>query len=141
MAEKGKYNIRQNAGAVKERAVRIPPAPVQHLKPATVRSIESLYTLREPAEVFKFLEDHPQLVETLLEAPDHIRKYFGETELVLEVVTDPDIEELTQDLFLYIRVDLEPEEGLSRLDQLDDDWGFEAYRENQGEFIIHLEYI
>lgn len=140
MSEKKKYRDTQNAGMVKERAVHIPHEQVRHLEPTTIRSVESLYTVRRPEEVYQFLSDNPRLVDALLEAPQHIRKYFKDAELVLEMETDPEAERLIQMLFIYIQINIEPEDAIVKLHQLDNSWGMAIAGLANGKLCVHVEY-
>jgi len=56
-----------------------------------VTLLSRLHNIRRESEVFKFLEDKPSIISLVLEAHERIRDYFGSsTELVLEVITDPE---------------------------------------------------
>src|SRR5215472_16363143 len=54
-------------------------------------NIEKLYIFRDPPEVTSFLEEYPFLIPLLQEARMHIRRYFPDSDVILEVVTDPEI--------------------------------------------------
>lgn len=95
------------------------------IEPA-LQSLGQLYTFRRPEEVFGFLQAHPFLVPLLVEACGKIAEYFGPSpEIILEVVTDPEAEN-DRELFALVRTGLSPDEALSRLGRLDQEWWLDA---------------
>ena len=50
-------------------------------------NIDKLYTLRDANEVTGFLEENPFLIPLLQEAYMHIKEYFPDSDVVLEVIT------------------------------------------------------
>lgn len=88
--------------------------------------VEQLYIFRRRNEVISFLWAHLFLVPLLLEAHGKIAECFGPApEVVLEVVTDPEVEN-DRELFALVRTNLSPSEALYRLDRLDQEWWLEA---------------
>ena len=83
--------------------------------------LPQFYDMKQPGEVFRFLYDHPGLVEILFEAVDTLRNVFGlDASLQLELVTDPEADET--ELFALVEVDMEPEVALQKLEQFDQSW-------------------
>jgi hypothetical protein len=89
---------------------------------SALQSLDQLYTSRRPEEVSQFLNTHPFLIPLLVEAHDRIGDYFGpQPQVVLEVVTDPEVDGLVE-MFGYIVTPLTPEEAGKRLRQFDREW-------------------
>ena len=104
-----------------------------------IELLEQLYTFREQIEVLEFLDKHPFLIPVLLEAPEKIRQYFPDSQLFLEVVPDVEIIDLVL-LILSIRINLDPNDAVDRLNQLDWNWGLHNSFEVRSNFITTLEY-
>ncbi|PWH17305.1 MAG: hypothetical protein DDG58_08185 [Ardenticatenia bacterium] len=97
------------------------------------------YLWRGEEEIIRFLEAYPFLLPLLEEAYSYIVRFFGPSEVVLEVVYDPEETDERQ-LVAFIRTNLEPHEALARLEQFDRAWWFQAAHSSQGKLCIHLEY-
>jgi hypothetical protein len=94
------------------------------LRRADIGALEQFYVLRRQSEVIKFLVDNSFLFPFLQGAYEQVRNYFGESvQLVLEVVTDPEIAG-DQELVIFIRTNLSPDEVFKRLKQLGEEWWF-----------------
>jgi hypothetical protein len=92
------------------------------LRQADIGTLEQLYVLRRQSEVIKFLVDNSFLFPFLQGAYEQVRNYFGESvQLVLEVVTDPEVAG-DQELVIFIRTDLPPDEAFNKLKQLGEEW-------------------
>jgi hypothetical protein len=102
-------------------------------------AIESLFTVKNRREVGNFLRESPFLVSLAIEARIQIKKYFPESELVLETVNDPEGLEPDQ-LFLYISTNESPREARPKLKALDREWWLAALDRAQGKLCISLEY-
>lgn len=110
------------------------------LNPADIEQLKELYSFREPAEVLQFLEKYPFLVPLSLEAHQHIRKYFPDLPVFLEVITDPEARSRDEDiLWIYIATDLDSEEAIDTLERLDDDWWLDAEPQAQGKMFINID--
>ena len=108
---------------------------------AKLAQIRRMYGLRAEAEVVRFLRTHPALIDLLLEAPTHVERYFGPNpQLVLEVVTDPEVPD-SEELFANICTPLPVEEALERLDQLDEGWFLDQLERTGGRFNFNLEFV
>ncbi len=112
---------------------------VVSIPPADLKTLENLYTFREQAKIYEFLDQHPFLVPVLLEAPDKIRHYFPDSQLFLEVLVDPESIDWIQ-LALSILVKIHPHEAVSRLHQLDDNWSGGLSHQVHQQFFTTLEY-
>jgi hypothetical protein len=87
-----------------------------------LESLSQIYTFRRREEAGEFLHQHPFLVPLLNEAHDKIAEHFGPSpDVVLEVVTDPEVHGLVE-MFGYIVTSLTPEEAGKRLQQFDREW-------------------
>ena len=89
------------------------------------QQIEQLYRLRNPEEVWRFLETHQYLVPLLIEAHDHIRKYFPTADLVLEYAADPEVAGEEQ-LLLFIAIEQDVDRAHEAMKQFSHDWWFNA---------------
>jgi len=98
--------------------------PIMQLKPET-QQLEQLYQLRNPEEVWLFLEVHQYLVPLLIEAHGHIRKYFPIADLVLEYAPDPEIAGEEQ-LLVLIAFGENVDEDHDALQRFNHDWWFDA---------------
>lgn len=85
-------------------------------------SLDNVYSVRDASKVYRFLQEHDELVGFLLEAYPQIEKHFGPAPQVkLQVISDPEGHGLEQ-LFAYIHTSLPVQEALSRLELLDEEW-------------------
>ncbi len=93
-----------------------------------------------PREVSSFLQAHPFLFPLLVEAHGKIAEYFEpSTKPILEVIADPESED-SQELFVLILTHDTPEEALSRLDRLDQEWWLDVLPQARGKMTIDVEY-
>lgn len=102
-------------------------------------SLEDYFTLRDKREVTFFIKRNPSLIHILTQARTEIKKYFPESQLFLELISDPDGVDPDQ-LFLYISTDLSPREARPILKQFDNDWWLAALERAQRKLCISLEY-
>jgi GTPase SAR1 family protein len=108
--------------------------------PSTVaQSLEQMYDFRKSIEISRFLEANPFLMPLLEEAYAHIRKYFPSSQLILEVVADPEALDEEQ-LVIFIVVKHDPDEASEVLNQLDEDWWLDAMERTQDKLCITLEF-
>lgn len=102
--------------------------------------VEPLYDFRRPREVSAFLQAHPFLFPLLVEAHGKIAEYFEpSTKPILEANTDPEAEG-SQELFVLIPTHDTPEQALSRLDRLDQEWWLDVLPQAHGKMTIDVEY-
>ncbi|HWS83911.1 MAG TPA: hypothetical protein VN207_06595 [Ktedonobacteraceae bacterium] len=104
------------------------------------QQLEQLYRLRNPEEVWHFLETHQYLLSYLVEAHDHIRKYFPTDVLFLEYTADPEIVGEEQ-LIVSIAAEQDVDEAHDALNQLDHDWWFEANSQADDDLCIMLRFV
>jgi len=105
-----------------------------------LKLIETLYTLRKMEDVIKFVERHPFIVSILFEGYDEIKKYFPNSRLFLEVVTDYETIDDNQQLAIYISTDISPEQAFEKLCILDDVWWLDRLYLAKGKLFINLEF-
>lgn len=85
-------------------------------------TLTRLYAFRRPSEIIEFLINNPFLLQFLQDAHEQIRNYFDKSaHLILELTTDPEVTE-DQQLVIFIRTTLSPNEAIKHLDQLDERW-------------------
>lgn len=102
--------------------------------------LSRLYNIRRESEVFEFLEDKPSLISLVVKAHERIRDYFGSsTELVLEVITDPEASE-DYELVIFVHTNLSPDDAFSKLEQLDEGWWLDASSDMSEKLCIHMEF-
>lgn len=102
--------------------------------------VEPRYDFRRPPEVSSFLQAHPFLLPLLVEAHEKVTEYFEpSTKPILEAITDPEAED-SQELFVLIPTHDTPEEALSRLDRLDQEWWLDVLPQARGKMTIDVEY-
>lgn len=82
------------------------------------------FELRDAPRVRQYVADHPHLLPPILESMEIVPRYFDlDRRMVLEITDDPEEESAeSEELFLLIPTELEPEEAGARLKRLDDDW-------------------
>ncbi len=106
-----------------------------------LRHIEKDFLFRQPEKVQAFLQDHPQLIEIVLEAALHIERHFGlDTQVELAVSVDPEIEDM-EELFAYVCTSLPVDEALARLDRLDEEWFLDQLERVDDLFNIDLRFV
>jgi len=113
----------------------------QSNRPQTeAHQLEQLYIFREKAEILHFLEAKKFLLPLLEDAYTTIRSYFPASDLLLEVVIDPEITHERQ-LVIFIAIKENAEEASEALDKLDEDWWMGNMDRAQGSLCITLEFI
>ena len=109
-----------------------------------LRKLEKFYVfrnLRNRSEVIKFVVDNSFLLHPLCEACEQIRNCFGNSaQVVLEVVTDPEFAD-DQELVIFIRTDLSPDEAFEKLEQIDDEWWLDVPPNVREKLCIDVEFI
>jgi hypothetical protein len=106
-----------------------------------LRHLGSVYVLRRPEEVSRFLESNSYLGPILIEAYEKIQDYFGpRPDVALEVVRDPEVRGLIQ-LVGYIVTDITPEEAGRRLQQFDRGWLLHEIHRARGVLNFDVEFV
>ena len=97
------------------------------------------FTVLRTNTLFAYLVGHQNILPYLLQAADELDKRFGDSELQLALVDDPEAYS-SQELFIYVRITLSVEEALVKLDAFDVEWFLEAdERANHG-FNVNLRF-
>jgi hypothetical protein len=96
------------------------------------------YAVRRPLQVSSFLLRHPPLTGIVTEAQSRIAEHFPQADLILEVRKDPEV--TREELFIFIRTALVPDDALERLEALEDDWWLDVLPEVAGILCINLEF-
>jgi hypothetical protein len=107
------------------------------METTATKRIESVYQVRDE-DVWAFLDAHSFLVPLLLEAPAHIKNYFPESELFLEMFVDPETVGV-RSLLIVIAARLEVDAALKKLNELDHYWWLAYSDEAQGKLELYLE--
>jgi len=103
--------------------------------------VERIYTLRRRSEVIEFLVDNSFLFTLLHEVYEKVRDYFVESvEVILEVVTDLEAE-MHQELGVFIRTNLSPNEAIRCLEKFDDEWWLDTPATALKKLCIDVEFI
>jgi hypothetical protein len=90
---------------------------------AVIDRIQHLYTIRGTTEVERALGERPGVASALLEAADWVYVSFqGDTDVVLEVIADPEDEDDAGKLYALIQTDLAPEEARPRMRKFREWW-------------------
>ena len=105
---------------------------------ATFSSIESLYSLRGKAAVARIFKEHSFLVLFLREARKKLDVYFPNSEVSLEVITDPETEGDYQ-LLAAVSTDSPAEDAYRRLKEFDRDWWLDELGRSQGLLSISID--
>ncbi len=93
----------------------------------TIEQLKDVYTFADD-NVEEYLQKNKDLIDVLMEAVEPIRRIFGNSQLLLEVMIDND-EELNdywECLFIIINANCSLKESLDKDDQLFTEW-FEKY--------------
>lgn len=104
-----------------------------------IQALEQIYKFRNRDAVRAFLMEDPSATRLLSEAYGRIRKYFPDSEIFMEVVTDPDFL-CEKELVVSIVTDLSPREAIKRLDAFDEDWWLDASDRSRASICIKVEY-
>ncbi|MBD2568868.1 hypothetical protein [Anabaena lutea] len=88
--------------------------------------ISKFYTIENILDVNRFLQNHSNLIDVILEAYPQIRKYFPTEKLRLKLYVDP---ESSQWEYLIISICVSPEsvdEALNKQNEFDENWWINA---------------
>ena len=105
---------------------------------ATFSSIESLYSLRGQTAVAHILDEHSFLIPLLMEAREKLDVYFPNSEVSLEVITDPETEGDYQ-LLAAVSTALTAEDAYRRLKEFDRDWWLDELGRSHGLLSISID--
>lgn len=105
-----------------------------------LRKLEQRYIFRNQSEVMDFAVNNSFLLQPLHEACEQIREYFGNSaQAILEVITDPEFVE-DQELVIFIRTNLSPDEAFKKLEQIDDEWWLDIPANIRKKLCIDVEF-
>lgn len=136
------WNISSETGAlIGKRAYA--PFLTELFRVAKVASVQDMlqglgYAVRKPSQVTSLLLRDPYLTGIVAEAPSRILRCFPRAGLILEVRNDPEV--TRQQLLIFIRTDLPPDDALDSLELLEDDWWLAVLPEVAGRLCINLEF-
>ena len=111
--------------------------PVAGAQPAW--DFERFYTLRDREAVREFVAKHPFLGSLLSEAYGRIQDHFSGSEVFLQHVVDPEIEDY-EELVAFIGTNLPPTEALDRLKRFNHEWWLDAMDRAQDKLSVSLEF-
>ncbi len=83
-------------------------------------SLKHFYDLRNPEEVVDFIDKNSYVAFWLVLVRSRIRKYFPGSRPYLEVVSDPEVDDIR--LVVFVKVCCEPDEAIERLEAFDMEW-------------------
>ena len=96
--------------------------------------------IKNEFDIREFIIHHSEVIQHLWQAPDIIFKYFGQTQLILELSQDLELEDKEGELFLNIVTDLEVEKALKKLDEIDRIWLIPVVNKDVLNFNLNLEF-
>jgi len=85
-----------------------------------IDNLETKYIFMNPEEIKMFLLSNTDLIGILIDAPEHIRRIFGEVPIYLKLTHDP--EENWDELFIVIKTSYSPEKAVELENKLFDEW-------------------
>lgn len=100
--------------------------------------LEPFYDLRESEETLDFITKNSFLLQWLLPLYFKVRGHFPGSKLYLEVVSDPELDDVR--LVNFVKVDCDPSEAIERLDKFDRDWSSIAPKRVDQRLTITLEF-
>ncbi len=94
------------------------------------------FEFRESGKTMAFLRKYRGLITRLFDAKKLIDRFFPDSRITLEVVSDPEIKDYDQ-LVVYVKHEMPPREAFETLRKLDHEW-LKSGRRND-KLLIHLE--
>lgn len=105
-----------------------------------IKRLEGNYEISDSIQIKTFIFNNPFLISILTEAPNQIKKVFGnKVNMSLEIHSDP--EENNKELFVIIRSKFTPKKARQLIDRLDDEWFLDQLDNTQGYLCITEEPI
>ena len=104
-----------------------------------ISALELNYKIRDYVEVYSFIRSNPTLLNELNSAPKIIKKFFPQEKLVLDVISDAESD--YKILFIFIQTKELPEQALTKLNRLDDEWLLNLPAEIREKLCVHLEFV
>ena len=100
--------------------------------------LEPFYDLRESEETLDFIAKNSFLLQWLLPLYFKVRGHFPGSKLYLEVVSDPELDDVR--LVNFVKVDCDPSEVVERLDDFDREWSSIVPKQVDQRLTITLEF-
>lgn len=102
--------------------------------------VSKFYTIENILDVNRFLQNHANLIDVILEAYPQIRKYFPIEKLRLKLFFDPESPQWEK---LVLSIFANPEsvdEALNKLEEFDENWWIDASSGVAVNLCIHLDF-
>lgn len=90
-----------------------------------LHAIAGPFEWRTPSAVREFLDARPQVRRVLPGIPRQVKRFFGESKLILDVLEVPD-DSSPPELFVCIVTCFSPDEAWNRLKELEEQWWSES---------------
>jgi hypothetical protein len=104
----------------------------------TASSIEGLYSPKGKTAVARILDEHSFLIPLLMEARERLDVYFPNSEVSLEVITDPETEGDYQ-LLAAVSTDLTADDAYRKLKEFDRAWWLDELGRSQSLLCISID--
>ena len=105
-----------------------------------LRSIQELYALSHPADIFRFFQQHPSLAPLVWETAHVLHRVFGPyVRLSLHLVRDPETGD--EELFAFVHLEASVEEALRKLRMFDEEWFLDQQEEANGLFNVDVVFV
>lgn len=105
----------------------------------TLTLLGKTYTFRRPSEVSEFLSNNVTLLPLVVEAHGRAEEYFPTSDLILEVVADPEMSN-KKELAIFIQTTLSPHEAFERLEMFDKVWWLDLAPVLGEKLCVHVEF-
>ncbi len=102
--------------------------------------LEQAYVFKDEYTVRAFIEKNPSLISILKEIYANILRYFPQSQIRLNIFSDPDITG-SDELAATVITSMSPEEALEKLNQFDENWWLDAMSSINGKISINVEFI
>jgi hypothetical protein len=109
---------------------------------STFSSIKKAYTISNSQlmSIERFLDKHKDIADLVLEAHAKIRDFFTSETLLLELISDINIEG-GEELFVYIQTYLSVEEAVEKINDFDEQWFLDQLNRTKGLFNFNLRFL
>lgn len=103
------------------------------------KTVKGRLRLNDQDGICRFVNEHPFLLDTLLEAVARVQNYIDDSRITIEVFTDPEVSS-SQELLVSILSRLEPDEADTALTQFEEDWWLDNLPKTKNKMCITLEF-
>ena len=93
------------------------------------KMLERLFSIKEPEEIWQFLDRHKKLYDTLIEVFENVKTFFNHILVDIELEYDEDPEEDYELLSVIVKTNASPRQSLDVLYKFDYDWWLDVDRE------------